>query len=236
MPQKRTDREKVTVRIDPSILIEARKIAKRDYGNESRISPVFEEALTKYVASEIDEGTIKAILSATEGAIYDRIARKIEKEIDGYIDRTGNLIASQSYESTLATLMLEDWFFSSRSNPKEKYEDMRKLAAQRLRNRFKKNGADPSGVDQSDQVKSLEKEKEKLLKEIEALQGRNEELGGRLRETIEQANHKTNLANDYIQWANGAINYLVENQSITKSNKKLYQEYITNHPKPTERR
>lgn len=228
MTQRKTDREKVTVRIDPSILLEARKIARRDYGNESRISPVVEDALIKYVASEIDEGTIKAIFSATEGAIYNRISRKIEKEIDGFVDRAGNLIASQSYESTLATLMLEDWFFSTRPNPKEKYEEMRKLAAQRLKNRFKKNGADLGGIDQSDQLKSLEEENQKL-------QSRNEEISKRLRETIEQANHKTNFANDYIQWANGAINYLVENQSITKSNKKLYQEYITNHPKPERR-
>lgn len=128
MTQRKTDREKVTVRIDPSIILEVRKIARRDYGNESRISPVVEDALTKYVAAELDEGTIKAIFSATEGAIYDRISRKIEKEIDGFVDRSGNLMGSMSYEATLATLMLEDWFFSTRPNAKEKYEEMRKLA------------------------------------------------------------------------------------------------------------
>jgi ElaB/YqjD/DUF883 family membrane-anchored ribosome-binding protein len=235
MPRKRTDREKITVRIDPSVILEARKIARRDYGNESRISPVVEDALTKYVAAELDEGTIKAIFSATEGALYNRISRKIEKEIDGFVTRVGNLIASQSYETTLATKMIEDWFFSSRPNAKEKYEDMRSAAQRRLKGRFIRNGADPSEINQIDQVESLKAENEKLREELQESIDKCQKLGKRLRETTEQANKKIDFSNEYIRWSNGLINHLLENQSITKSNKKLYQEYVSNHPKPEER-
>jgi hypothetical protein len=229
MPNKRTNNEKITVRIKPSIVSEARRIARRDYGDESRISPVVEEALTKYVASEKDEGAREAMLSATEGAIYDRISRKIEKEIDNFTDRAGNLVAAQSYEATLATLILEEWFFRQHGNTKEKYEDLRSTAQRRLKTRFRKNGADDQLIALADQVKSLQEALEKARGALIKSEEERKRAAAELKRQLEDEQSRNRQMKAYYE---GLISHIASNQSsilgkttLTKPLEQLIAEY-----------
>jgi hypothetical protein len=210
MPRKRTDREKVTVRIEPSILLEARKIARRDYGNESRISPVFEDALTKYVSAELDEGAIKAILSATEGALYNRISQKVEKEMDKLLERVGDLTAKSSFETILSGYILKALFLSNPKFNQSDYEELRKLTVKRMKKNY--------GVDEiaklADENKSLSDQLAKQEKEIERIRKEYEEkLVAKEREAEEQKRQAEEKQRQIVKYYMDMVNYISKHQS-----------------------
>jgi hypothetical protein len=210
MPRKRTDREKVTVRIEPAILLEARKIARRDYGNESRISPVVEDALTKYVAAELDEGAIKSILSATEGALYNRISQKVEKEMDKLLERVGDLTAKSSFEIILTGYISKALFLSNPKFSQTDYEELRKLTVKRMKKNY--------GVDEiaklADENKSLSDQLVKQEKEIERIRKEYEEkLTAKERETEEQKRQASEKQRQIVKYYMDMVNYISKHQS-----------------------
>lgn len=135
MPKLNTGRTKAMIRIDSNLEKKARDIAQEEHGSREKLSAVIEDSLTHYIATRENESTLEVVLSATEGALYQNIAQKFDKDFNSLVTRIGHLIAKSSYEATLNCLLMEDVFYKQRGT-KERYEHLRKKASSRLKDRL----------------------------------------------------------------------------------------------------
>lgn len=245
MTNKKSGRQPVSIRIDGSLINQARERAKVDYGDPSRLGLVVEDALTKYLAAEIRGDQLETILSAAEGALYSAVAGKIEREFDNMMKRTmnriGNLIAVSSYDASLTSVLMETMF---KNNPqlKQYYEECRRIAAERMRNRWEKEGA-PAVAEMLKEKKAseeelieLRKKVEKLTRELKQEKERRFQITEKNMELEREVRELKSKLSALDEWAKGYVKFMIENGGITRSNRKLTQEYEQQKPYPRVKR
>lgn len=232
--KKAKTREKVWLRLDRELLLKARDMARVDYEDEKKWREIVEDALTEYFAKKVNDVDLAALLSKTEQALFDRLYNKIEREFDSMtkrtVNRVGNLIAVSSYDTALTAIMVEELF-------KEKYSSMyyeaRKLAAERMKKRWSKEGADEIQLIISEK-KEAENEARQLRKQVDQLNEALERAKRMLIEQQQEAKKAKELRSTYgevIHWTRGLLEKL-ENSSILQSPNKVLEEYTKKHPKP----
>ncbi|MEC1896665.1 hypothetical protein ABEY46_16970 [Bacillus velezensis] len=243
-------RQKESVRLDPEITSLGRKLAKKDFGSESKFGLLIEHAIRAYHAHQVQPVEASSLLSATEQALIDRIEKRVEDMGKQTVERVGNLIAKSSYETTYSSIMLEQIFddYFEDYNPKQLREQMRGIAAQRMRTRLDKESAQKiSSLMQEN--KNLEVMQEKLINmnneqqaELEKYKRAYQELRRDYQDVQEESNSRLNqvgnaqqqndqllrkirsLQSESAEYKN-QTEYLVANYSRLKSNEKLLEEY-----------
>ncbi|MBA4544289.1 hypothetical protein H1164_15660 [Thermoactinomyces daqus] len=177
MPKIEGSKVKIAPRISLSIDAEIRRISKEDYGREDRVSAVIEDAVTHYSAARQSGNQLEQVLSATEGALLNRVNEKFEKEFDAHLKRVGDLIAKQSYYAVYGALVAEELLRKnlSKNSFKEVKTNRWNKAHEILEGHYEEaGGKEVAHMLQENQ--QLQAENEKLKKEIEQLRERNSEL------------------------------------------------------------
>ncbi|XSD77664.1 hypothetical protein P5630_24520 (plasmid) [Bacillus subtilis] len=243
-------RQKESVRLDPEVVSLGRKLAKKDFGSETKFGLLIEHAIRAYHAHQVQPVEASSLLSATEQALIDRIEKRVEDMGKQTVERVGNLIAKSSYETTYSSIMLEQIFDDCFEdyNPKQLREQMRGIAAQRMRTRLDKESAQKiSSLMQEN--KNLEVMQEKLINmnneqqaELEKYKRAYQELRRDYQDVQEESNSRLNqvgnahLQNDQLlqkvrslqaessEYKN-QVDFLVANYNRLKSNEKLLEEY-----------
>lgn len=174
---KISNKIKINPRISPELEREARRIAREEYGDDKKISAVVEAALTHYVAARQGGDKLEQVLSATEGALLNRVNEKFEKEFDSLIKRIGDLIAKQSFYGIYGALVSEE--ILKHTAPKHQYKDIRNNRWSRAHDILEGHYEAAGGKEIAAIVKEnqqLQQENETLKKQIEQLKTRNAEL------------------------------------------------------------
>nr|WGD68561.1 hypothetical protein P5630_00005 [Bacillus subtilis] len=99
-------RQKESVRLDPEVVSLGRKLAKKDFGSETKFGLLIEHAIRAYHAHQVQPVEASSLLSATEQALIDRIEKRVEDMGKHTVERVGNLIAKSSYETTYSSIVL----------------------------------------------------------------------------------------------------------------------------------
>nr|WGD91518.1 hypothetical protein P5629_00115 [Bacillus subtilis]WGD91534.1 hypothetical protein P5629_00065 [Bacillus subtilis] len=129
-------RQKESVRLDPEVVSLGRKLAKKDFGSETKFGLLIEHAIRAYHAHQVQPVEASSLLSATEQALIDRIEKRVEDMGKQTVERVGNLIAKSSYETTYSSIMLEQIFDDCFEdyNPKQLREQMRGIVCSKNAN------------------------------------------------------------------------------------------------------
>ncbi|MFD1673675.1 hypothetical protein [Alicyclobacillus fodiniaquatilis] len=241
-------RQKTTLRLDPAIVGLGRKLAKTDYGSETKLGLLIEQAIRAYHARQLTELEASGLISATERALVERLEKRFDEMSQRTVERVGNLIAKSSYETSYSTAIIEDIFtgtYSDKRRARNELETLRKEASQRMRKRFDQ--------EEAEQVASLIVEHENVLEENKALQARVNELAERVNQAnvqVKQADAiSTELRNrlrareqehseeraqsaQLEAWTRGLMRYIRENVGRMKTGEQGIAEYIQNHPAP----
>nr|WGD87069.1 hypothetical protein P5656_00090 [Bacillus subtilis] len=243
-------RQKESVRLDPEVVSLGRKLAKKDFGSETKFGLLIEHAIRAYHAHQVQPVEASSLLSATEQALFQKKKKKPKKKEKKTPERAGNLIPKSSYETTYSSIMLEQIFDDCFEdyNPKQLREQMRGIAAQRMRTRLDKESAQKiSSLMQEN--KNLEVMQEKLINmnneqqaELEKYKRAYQELRRDYQDVQEESNSRLNqvgnahLQNDQLlqkvrslqaessEYKN-QVDFLVANYNRLKSNEKLLEEY-----------
>jgi ABC-type phosphate transport system auxiliary subunit len=182
---KISNKIKINPRISPELEREARRIAREEYGDDKKISAVVEAALTHYVAARQGGDKLQQVLSATEGALLNRVSDKFEKEFDGLIKRIGDLIAKQSFYGVYGALIAEE--LVKHIVPKQ-YKEIRNnrwsKAHEILEGHYQSAGGKEVAV-MLKENQQLQAENETLKKQIEQLEARNAELSASKMEALD---------------------------------------------------
>lgn len=174
-----TNREKVWLRLDRDLLLKARDLARTEHDDESKWREIVEEALSDFFAKRVQDVDLASLLSRTEQALFDRLYDKIEREFTEMtkrtVNRVGNLVAPSSYDAALTAIMVEEMF---KERHAKKYAEARKLAGERMRKRWEKEGAG--------EIALLFKEKQEAEAEANKLRFENEELKSKFKQLNRQ--------------------------------------------------
>lgn len=74
-------RQKESVRLDPEVVSLGRKLAKKDFGSETKFGLLIEHAIRAYHAHQVQPVEASSLLSATEQALIDKeVQREMEQE------------------------------------------------------------------------------------------------------------------------------------------------------------
>lgn len=181
--EKQQPKTAITVRLNPESVVLGRSLARSIYGSEEKLGVLLEAALTYYSAHQEEEGRANALLKTTEETLFRRfddqvnqLASAIKSRDNTLVKRFTDLFAIQSYESCLSALMLEDTHYDRQ---KERYEKLRKTAAQRLKNRFEAAELHQGEVvlELHERLRKSNEERQKLEKEIDSLKKDIAEFG-----------------------------------------------------------
>jgi hypothetical protein len=234
-------REKVWLRLDPDLIARTKEQARTDYMDEKKWREVVETALTEYFAKRVDDVSLASLLSTTEHALFDRLYGKIENEFDDMVkrmtNRVGGLIATSSYDTALTAILLEDLYKKSHA---DRYDDARKLAAERMKSRWKREGADEVQNIIAEK-KAAEDEVRKLRAEIERLEEQEKKYHENLTrskrvidEMKEEKQQTTATVSDYqnvISWTKGLMEHL-ENSKLLTNAKTSFDQYLKENAPP----
>ncbi|EQM25225.1 MULTISPECIES: hypothetical protein [Bacillati] len=243
-------RQKESVRLDPEIVSLGRKLAKQDFGSEKKFGLLIENAIRAYHARKVQPVEASSLLSATEQALIDRIEKRVQDMGKQTVERIANLTAKSSFETVYSSIILERIFDSlfNKSNPKQKREEIRGLAAKRMQGRLDKEGAEKiSSLIQEN--KALESECNQIREMLAQMAAQYEELQ-KLHESLNQKheNQKANTQHYYNrarqidqekeeltrqlrnqEKENASLQkklqFLLDNYSRFKSNRNLIEEY-----------
>jgi len=241
--EKKTAKEKVTMRLDPKVVKSARKIARRDYGHEKFISAVTEDALKRHVANENQSEDFSAILGQTEFALYERISQKIEREMLDTLkvasNRIGNLIGTAAYDVALTSVILET---NMKRDPKSKelYEKCRAIAAQRMKRRYDKDGAEEmaSLIQENESLKDELAKARLAAKKLEAQPKKQDDNSSEVILNLNDSFQKSeDLRKAYANYHHQLIHFLNDNDTASllgkrKSFQELLREFAAKNPKP----
>lgn len=180
-------REPVAVRLLSDVIRLGRRMSKERYGSDKKLGLLIEDAIKFMAASQEDEARATALLDTTEERLIRRISDRFESMGKNLINRIGSLQAISAFEICLTESILKSWLVKTPQD-KARYEELRSVAATKMKDRFIKSGAEQ-------------------LAELYEQNQRQEETIQELRQTIEQ--YKKAL-----QKANADI----ENQNITLKN------------------
>lgn len=236
-----TERIKSSLRLRSDLIDKARDLAKKKLGDESKWREIVEEAMSEYFVVQLRETDISVLLSRTEEALFDRLFGKIEREFNDMskrmTNRVGGLIAVSSYDTALTAIMTEELYKKGHSS---KYGDARKLAAERMKTRWAREGADEIQLIISEKAES-ENEARKLQVEVESLEDqvrRYKQLAEKqkqviedLRQENEQIKENQDQFGSVIYWARGLIEHLEQASRFTTA-KSALEEYNQINKKP----
>lgn len=239
--KKAKTREKVWLRLDRELLLKARDMARVDYEDEKKWREIVEDALTEYFAKKVNDVDLAALLSKTEEALFDRLYGKIEHEFDDMVkrivNRVGNLVAVSSYDTALTAIMVEELYKKTHAH---QYNEARKLAAERMKKRWKREGADEVQLMVSEKAEA-ENEARRLRAQVEQLENQVRQYHQALekakrmvldqQQASKQAEDMRATYGEVIHWTRGLLEKL-ENASILQSPNKVLEEYTKKHPKP----
>jgi hypothetical protein len=236
-----TNREKVWLRLDRQLLLRTRAHAQAEYGDESKWREIVEDALNEYSVKRIGDTDLTALLSKTEQVLFDRLHDYIEQTFNQMskktINRVGNLIAMTSYDAALSAVMIEDLYKERHS---KRYPEARRLAAERMKKRWEKEGADEIAVmieekkqaeEQADQLRQeLERMKQEMKRKEQQIAGL-ERLTQKLDSEAKQGHKAQDQLSDLIQWTAGLLQQL-ESSSMMTSAKSALKEFEKSNSRP----
>lgn len=242
MPKVNTEEKvKIAPRIRVSIESEIRRISQEDYNRSDRISQVIEDAVTHYSASRQNGNQLEQVLSATEGALLNRVSEKFEKEFRQHINRVGDLIAKQSYYAIYGALMAEELLSQKlRKNEFQEVRDKRWNKAHEILEKHYEQAGDGQPAYYVKENEKLREQNEKLREEIQRLQeelNTQKERSAKLGQLTEKAK---NLAKETDQYYLNLLKWIATKQEKTTfGNKytipdqieKLVNEYRTQYKK-----
>lgn len=236
-----TNREKVWLRLDRQLLLRVRTHALAEHGDESKWREVVEDALTEYFAKRVNDIDLTSLLSKTEQALFDRLYDHIEKTFAQMskrtVNRVGNLIATTSYDAALTAVMIEDMY---REKHAKRYPEARKLAAERMKKRWMKEGADEVSAlieekrqaeEQADQLRQeLERIKLEMKRKEQQLSGL-ERLARELDAEVKAGREAQRQLSDMAHWTAGLLQQL-ESSSMMTSAKSALKDFEKSNPRP----
>ena len=136
-------REMVGVRLLPDTINLARSLSKTYHGDEKKMGLLIEDALNFYAAHKEDEGRANALLKTTEDILFKRFTEQVDqmykqmsRENDRLFQRLGKLSAVSSFETALSELMMKEVFFSKDDKTKARYEELRSVAAKKMKDKY----------------------------------------------------------------------------------------------------
>lgn len=232
-------RQKVTVRLDPQIIALGRKAAKAYFGSEQKLGMLIEHSIQSYQARQLSELEAAGLISATERALMERLEKKFDEMGKRTIERIGNLIAKESYETTYSSLILEQLLFSSlKSNAGSKLNQLHKEAAQRMHRRLDREGAEQTALLTNENAALVEREQELEQKNVE-LANKNNDLVTKHRTELErlqeQLKNEREEREQISRWARGLMMHVRNNVSTTFARDlgaKAVDEYAEHNPIP----
>lgn len=232
-------RVSVSLRLEPELLLLAKKIAKEEYGSESKKGYVVENAISLYHSQRLQPTEVASILSVTEEKLIDRLDKRFADIGKNIIDRIGNLQAKNVYETCLTSLLVEDVHSKAGFN-KNHYEQKRKEAAVRMKKRYNKEGLEEVGgvIEENEHLNEVNKNVqsrleqaaktfEQLKLQIQTLETNNQDLK---KELQQKDQHQKRLQS----WTNDFTNHLIKNYSRITSNSALVNDFIKENPIPKE--
>lgn len=236
-----SERIKSSLRLRADLINKAREVAKEKLGRADRWREIVEEAMTQYFTVELRETDISVLLSKTEQALFDRLYDKIEREFTDMtkrtVNRVGNLVAVSSYDTALTAIMVEELF---KKNHASMYGEARKLAAQRMKKRWSKEGADEVQIMVSEKAEA-ENESRRLRAQVEQLENQVRQYHQALekakrmvldqQQASKQAEDMRATYGEVIHWTRGLLEHLERASMLTSPNKAL-EEYKKKHPRP----
>ncbi len=224
-------REKVSVRLDPDVVMLGRKLAKHDFGSDQKFGLLIEHAIRAYHARQVQPVEASSLLSATEQALIDRLEKRVEEMGRRTVERVANLVAKSSYETCLSSIMLEHLFARGNTNAKGQIETLRKEAAKRMKTRLDKEGAeDAAAAIEENQVltnelSSLKKKAVDLDAAVKRLTSEREGMQQKVTASQQAVHQLQRRERSIAEWTQGLAKYLAENYSRIKSNSALIDEY-----------
>lgn len=236
-----TDREKVWLRLDRQLLLRTRTHATAEYGDESKWREIVEDALTEYFAKRINDIDLTSLLSKTEQALFDRLYDHIEQTFTKMskrtVNRVGNLLATTSYDAALTAVMLEDMY---REKHSKRYPEARKLAAERMKSRWAKEGADEIAA-MIEEKKQAEEQADQLRQELERMKKemkrKEQQIAGleRLTQQLETQAKEGKTAQQQLSnvthWTGGLLQALESTNMITSA-KSALKDFEKSNPRP----
>ncbi|MFB9757202.1 hypothetical protein [Ectobacillus funiculus] len=230
-------KESVSLRLEREHISLLKKIAKEEYGSDSKKGYVVETALQVYQAHRLRPTEAASILSVTEEKLIDRLDKRFKDIGKDIVERIGNLTAKNAYENCLTSLLVEDVHQKSGFN-KVDYEQKRKEAAARMRNRFDKEGAQELAgvIEENEHLQKVNRDVQERLQRaavaFEQFKQRIQQLESE-NEKLKQENQRREQQEKLLQeWANGLANHLINNYSRLKNNATLIEEYTNSNPVP----
>lgn len=236
-----SERVKTSIRLRGDLLNKMRQEAERQLGDKSRWRELLEEAMKDYLTRQLKDTDIALLLSKTEEALFNRLYNKIEHEFTDMtrrtVNRVGNLIAVSSYDVALTAIMTEE-FFKERYS--EKYYEARKLAAERMKKRWNREGADEiqliisEKAEAENEARALREQVEQLKQQIKKYSETIEKAKRMILEQQQASKETKELKESYgevIHWTRGLIEHL-EQSSMLTSPSKAVEEYKRKHPRP----
>ncbi|MEH7455621.1 hypothetical protein [Gottfriedia acidiceleris] len=229
----------VSFRVEPETFFLLKKIAKEEYGSESKKGFVVENAISVYQSQRLRPTEASAILSVTEERLIERLDKRFANIGKDIVERIGNLTAKNVYETCLTSLLVEDVHQKSGFN-KNQYEMKRKEAASRMRKRFEKEGLEEVGgvLEENEHLQeanaNVNARLEQATKIFEDLKGKIQILETNNQQLENKLQHKELHQKTLQTWINEFTQYLIENYSRIKSNSALAEEFIKQNPVPKE--
>jgi hypothetical protein len=218
MPKVNTEAKvKIAPRIRVSVESEIRRISQEDYNRPDRISQVIEDAVTHYSASRQNGNQLEQVLSATEGALLNRVSEKFEKEFQQHINRVGDLIAKQSYYAIYSAMMSEELLrqILRKDSKFKEIRDKRWNKAHEILEGHYEQAGDSQPAYYVKENEELREQNEKLRGEVQRLQeelNAQKERSAKLAQLTEKAK---NLAKETDQYYLNLLKWIAAKQEKT---------------------
>lgn len=228
-----TNRQVLGARVDPETIQIARKLAKKNYGKESKLGYVVDDAVKTYFTNGNRPAEASAILSTTEEVLIDRLDRRVNSIFDSVIQRMGDLYARTSHDSAANFVMMEDLFLKT-GGTKAEVGKLRGDASKIIKKRLESVGAIEDLKD--DFINNFNSEEvDKLKLENEQIKQKANNSFRNSKQTIEQLNkdieNLTSEKETIKRWYEGLEKHL-RSASRLKNNAALIDEYKQNNPFP----
>lgn len=238
-------RQKITLRLNPQVEALGRKLAKADFGSETKLGVLIEHAIQAYHARQLTELEASGLLSAAERALVERLEKRFDELGKSVVSRVGNLIAKSSFETAYSAIILEELFAEGDNRAKIQLEQFRKQAAERLRNRFEIDGADASAAlvkenaelsagnaELSEKLAVMEKERAEIIQAGRHLKQTFEQLQGKYTELQSEVREEREKREGIERWTRGLMTYIRENVGRMKTGEQGLTEYVEKNPRP----
>lgn len=223
-----------TLRLHPDTLDMMQKLAKKNYGKESKGGYVVDDAVKDFFTNGTRPGEASAILSTTEEVLIDRLDRRVNSIFDNVINRMGDLYARTSHDAAVTFVMMEDLFLKT-GGTKQEVGKLRGDAQRIMEKRIESAGAIEKAKEKfeeqfsSEEVKRLKEENQQIKQKAN---NTFKEMKSDYRKLEDEKRQVEQEKNSIAEWYKGLEQYLKDNYSRLKNNVSLIDEYKETHPFP----